>query len=409
MMSYDMPPDHIYYNLLINNHKTTVQNYLDYSPVEYRELRTEPLVTNTKLYDFSITRFSVEGARLPLFLAVPEQNDTDANKTIYKFGIIGEYAIPADSLTYSNDVMENILWSSENKKLSKPSPPSSRTLVNQYLSNEYYFSYDLSHLVKVLNDNIATMWASLQDDFKAYYLAQTSSAGPDFITKPPQFYYDKTTGKFILYCDKNGFSDDYTSAGEAQQEKFTIYMNSNLYNLFKFSAENLGGDTENTLGKSGFHYKLTYQDNILGKSEETIGSTTYIKLQQPKITTSSGFSPVAQIVFTSNILPIQREFAGQDLDIYDETRNTQGSTTNNSIDIITDLELGLGRVEDIQDKIIYNPTAQYRYADISSSNDKIDKIGINILWKNRMNGNYHSLYLNNGGNCSIKMLFELKK
>jgi hypothetical protein len=57
--------------------------------------------------------------------------------------------------------------------------------------------------------------------------------------------------------------------------------------------------------------------------------------------------------------------------------------------------------------ILYQPTAEYRLADIAGAGD-LRSIDVQLWWKGRLDGQLYPINMFNMASCSIKMLFRKK-
>jgi len=86
----DNEPDHIYYNANIVNQNSTTATPLGKEPlVQFQETRSTAIISDVSKYNFSITRFTMNGCgrTLPLFIPQIQVNGGDRDLTAYGIGL----------------------------------------------------------------------------------------------------------------------------------------------------------------------------------------------------------------------------------------------------------------------------------------------------------------------------------
>jgi len=147
----DNEPDHIYYNANIVSQNALTEAPLGKAPVvQFQETRSTALISDVSKYDFSITRFTMNGCgrNLPLFIPQIQVNGGDRDLTSY--GITLDW-VQIGSLTYGGFTVTTQTYSalayvqfasqfynayvSEGKEL--PFPPT--TTNQQNIAQPYYY------------------------------------------------------------------------------------------------------------------------------------------------------------------------------------------------------------------------------------------------------------------------------
>lgn len=135
---------------------------------------------------------------------------------------------------------------------------------------------------------------------------------------------------------------------------------------------------------------------------------TYWISRQDYNSTGSLWSPVQSIVFTTNLLPVKKEYTGKPLILGD---NIVGSTTNSQsafepivADFIIDQQYE--KAEGWRDFTLYEPQAEYKMISLTASHDEIRNIDLQVFWKYRLTGELIPLTMFNCSDVAVKMLFR---
>jgi len=213
---------------------------------------------------------------------------------------------------------------------------------------------------------------------KCYSDLQTKTGGA-FTASCPFMSYDAPSGLFSLYFDTTG-------------EQFTVNFDSNLYHMFY-----------------SFYFRNTNELVISGNNGTnvvTINTKTYNKITQDFISTST-WSPVDSLTFTTTKIPIVPEQSIQPLTINDDSNLINVSSSAQTYQkIITDISLPVDRSSDWRSYITYVP-AFPRYIHLNSINDLKD-IDISLFFQDKNTGNLIPVCLGNGGCVTMKLAFKRK-
>jgi len=136
---------------------------------------------------------------------------------------------------------------------------------------------------------------------------------------------------------------------------------------------------------------------------------SYYTMTQEYESTSTLWSPVSALVFTSTLIPIFPESVGEPI-VYgagNDTANANNSTSAFS-PIITDIALPLNAASDYRTFIEYVPTAEYRLSSFTSSRQELRNIDVQVFWKCRLDNNLYPVRMFNLSSVSIKMMFRKK-
>ena len=405
-------PDHLYVNLsLINNDITDGTD----PNVVFTETRQNPIIQNPMEYNFSVVRFDMNGPNkdLPLFIPRIEEGQADPNKTVYQvtLSVNYNYTNPPSPFTGSGTLTSTpasgtLIWTPEVLDTAiapLPAPPITR----QDVSSRYYWATTFSHWVDIVNSAFQSAWNNLNTQFQAV------SGGASLTTKAPWISYNPTDNLFTLYADRYGFGDNggatsnRTSAGTTADENFSLFFNTNLFGLltnFRNQFVNLSG---------GRTYQILIQNikwqNILQVNSPPAPmaqAASYWILVQDYESTSSLWSPVESIVFTTSLMPLVFEQASEPVVFGASNLGASTGVQANFTPIITDTSLAMTSASNYREFFQYSPTAEYRLANFVRSSAPLQQIQVSVFWKNRLNGQLYPLQMYNSSSVSIKMLFR---
>lgn len=363
-------PDIVYYNCDIINNKTIDAGFAQDPIVRFSETRDQPIISDSSKYEFSIIRFTLNGANknLPILIPSIQTGQNNPNLTVYSCTIVNGAGLPFQ--TYIQFIPE---------EATAPIPAS--PFLGQDLTTNYYYVYTYDRWVQLVNTAL-----------------QASHTAAGYAGQPPLLSYSPTTTLFTL-C----LPPDYYGGGTA-----TLYFNSNLYGLVSnFPANSTGQDDPN--GKDWFIVP-SLQVNLstpTGFNHQVLGATTNLILSQDYNSTGSLWSPIASIVFQSSFIPIVAENIGTPVRFGESSTNLSRTVPSNFSPTITDISLATETSDQWRGLIYYSPTGEYRMTSLQGKNE-IRSIDIQVYWKNRLDGRLVPLSLFNLSSCSIKMMFRRK-
>lgn len=402
-------PTHIYYNIDLANNKTLDNG--SNPNLSYNENRDTPILRDAQDYYFSIIRFQLNGLTLhsiPLCIPVIEEgsknSSNDPNMTIYNVCVMYN-SLDGNGNHRQNYSVKNIVYVPQNKSVSSMG-------LNDY-SNDYYFVHTYDHFLKMVNK-------AMEDANN-----EASSKNGDISKKePPRLGYDASSGNFNLYLDNSGYGrkdDPYIGNNDS---KCRLFFNSNLYNLFaNFPHDAVGNDVKNAieyfqsndLSNPSYTsipecaYDIFPVRNLTTESKSVNGVNCF-EVKQEFNSTSSFWSPVQSLTFTSNIVPVLAELSGTPIEFKDIGLNPNNSSDNKNDyrKIITDMIVPLGSPDSYKKTITYYPSSQYRMSEFTKARFDLRHIGIDGFFKLRRNGKLVPLKLPNQSSCSFKILFQHK-
>lgn len=433
--SYDMnevkeDPDYIYYNCdIINNGSQSSLTAVDEANpiIRFNETRDAPIINDCSKYNFSIIRFALNGSgkALPCFIPSirigPVNNPTsNINLTVYDVGlsVSVSYTVGVNTFTNTFNATAPVIYAPEIQDPAvAPLPSPLSTQVGQDLNTLYYWVMNVSHWVDLVNDAYQTAWNTLNTAFNAWYLLNFGLPGPNLTTQPPRLTFNPTTNLFNIWADRYGFGDNQIpivppatqnrTAPATADENFSMYMDANLYGMFS------NFDSQYLNQPNSFTYKILITNiaklfnniyNVFSPPAPAVKS--YWIMTQDHPSTSSLWSPIASIVFTSGTLPLVFETTGEPIRFGTGNVGTENSTQAAFQPIITDIQLTNDNAFNYRDFIQYAPDAEYRLASFQKSKVPISQIDIQVYYKNRLDAKLYPLRMYNLSSVSIKIMFR---
>ena len=105
---------------------------------------------------------------------------------------------------------------------------------------------------------------------------------------------------------------------------------------------------------------------------------------QREISSIALWNPVASIVFSSSLLPIQSTQTSLPKEVGNSDTNFSGNGNNsNFLNIITDFSIAVDGGNQYRPMLVYKPAAEYRLIDMHSSMN-LNKIDIIVYWKRHL-------------------------
>ncbi len=415
-------PDIVYYNLDIISGKDIDEGEGSYPLAKFNETRDSAIIGDCSKYNMSIVRFTMNGCdkTLPMFIPRIELGQSDPNKTAYHIcmkvtidhdfgGVIGQI-----SETFYTD--QPLIWQPQNLKAKNPNPP-----LQKLELIDYYFAYNYDHIVNLINNTYQACFNDITAQWNTYVAGLAGPPAPvPIVTTVPQLYYNPQSKLFELYCDTYGFGGAKSqSHGTNSAEDFQLYFNSNMFGLFSnYPHFYEGGDlaTKNIEQKLNFAYKIITTDQRLGlnviEGKSNVGVDTgiyYWRVFQDYQSTSTLWSPISSIVFTSTLLPVNNEQTGVPVKYGTGNTNNAVGTASNFSPIITDISLPLDNAYGYNEFVSYIPSAEYRISALSNSPQEVRSIDINVFWKSRLTGELVPVELFNLSNISVKIMFRKRE
>jgi len=313
----------------------------------------------------------------------------------------------------------------------------------QDLSSRYYWVYTYSHWVDLINTTLVAINTALYNALFAQLPAPQQVAPFDtyanFATEfpAPIMAYDIGSGLFSIYYPDGYLNPITPSVGTATDVFQTLYFNVNMEGLFANFDNVYLNQPSHPANANGFRYTwinpttplaTLYPDGyanlqrvaVVGLNDNIRPAVTpnppqgyartWVKMTQNYTSTSTLWSPIDSIVFTSTLLPLQNEQTAPPNSL--GSRNTGNSTATSQsafAPIITDVALDLSSDPSGYRKMIYYaPQAEYRMADFQNSKADIRNVDIQVFWKNRLDNSLYPISMFNLSSVSFKLMFRKK-
>jgi hypothetical protein len=136
----------------------------------------------------------------------------------------------------------------------------------------------------------------------------------------------------------------------------------------------------------------------------------YWALQQDFACVDTMWSPIANLVFTSQLIPVVKEVQSVPNILGNGNLGNSAPVVPSAFQpIITDLELDLaGRGADAyRGFVLYEPQAEYRLSDFAASGE-LRSIDIQLWWKGRLDGQLYPVNMYNLSSVNLKLMFRKK-
>jgi len=370
--------DRLYYNVSIPHND--VQS-INGSPTEanFFEVRSNNLFdAPPDEYSMSVVRFTIPTQYIPLTIMPVTVNPSDATDR--------NYSIYSVTLSYGgSDFTQHIEYIPQAASQPVPPPPTGNDVFRpKYI---YYYSiYSVEWMLMLINTALSKAFTALTLVFPP---------APTLPTQPPFLTYNPATRLITLNAQITYDSDQLIPYIE-------IFMNNSLFQLFDASFQVIyyGFQTVNPDKSVKFLVKNNITNNA--PSLPVLGAS-YQMTQE--FSTIPNWSPLTNITFTSNSLPIRHEWLSGG-NVIQQNNGTTGIVSNIFRPILTDFEIDNGLGFETRTFIHYFPTAEYRRIDLIGK-IPIRNIDIQVWWKD----NYDNLYpilIPAHDEVSIKILFEKK-
>jgi hypothetical protein len=354
-------------------------------PVQFTQTRNIPFLFSPQDYYLSVVRFQIDTNSLPVFTCAIQYNQGNRDLSIYSVTLSWTNPV-APFQTFNQQTF--VTWSPQDQASPIPRPPNATNNLFQDNSGGYYYCYNYSYWIQVINTTWTTCFAALN--------AQVVGAGLVLPTaNAPVFTWDSDANVGILNADLLGYNQNVAN-------KIDIFMNLPLYQLFNslpayiqpFPAS-LGKNFKIDTGNFGNAQVIPFPFYL----------PTYNALQVfQEQTAVNVWSPISSIVFTSNTLPINST-AVCNPSIFLNGISTNNNGNNAGIEqVITDFQ---AENNIYKNSCLYIPSGENRYVDLMGTTP-LYTIDINMFWKDKT-GQLYPFRLSAGCAASIKVLFERKE
>jgi hypothetical protein len=352
-----MDSENVYYNATVICSKSDV-NSNDFHAM-FEDNTSQNIVSNTGDYQFAIVRYSLEGANLPIWIPTI----TNGNTTTYSITLTASPSGSGKTFTSDETFLQYI--------------PRNNVQMNDPI---YYFVYNYEQFVEMVNNAFVSALANLQTKIANYTLK----------SNVPIMEYNGQSNLFNIYCDAQGFVKN--TAGESM----TITFNNELYNLLR----TFYFDT-----KVNNFRQLIVQDKVSNVS--VINGITYYIASQYQSSTSSCWSPIQSIIFSSDSLALKPEIIGSVSYIGNGSSLGAGNSNNTQM-MITDFVLDLAKSSDYYSQMITYTPSLYRWIDLSAG-PSLKNFRFSAWWLNKFNQDRYPIMLSNHGSLTMKVTFRSRQ
>ena len=294
------------------------------------------------------------------------------------------------------------------------------TLVNEALDNANLAVYQTySNLAPFVGVNPAPAGATAYATFALWKQVHPS----------PQIIYDPVSQLFSLIVPTV-----YNAYPAGTPPLFQIYFNVNMEGLFSNFPNNYYNDgvgipfayappTPVAVPEGYANAILAYPTggSLLALNTITNASLpvpnvapayvgNWIKMTQNFLSTSTLWSPIDSLVFTSAMLPVQNEATAPPNILGAKNTGISAATSKSAFTpTITDVALDLSSDPSAYRKMIYYaPSAEYRMCDFQNSKFDIRNIDVQVFWRNRLDNQLYPVSMFNLSSVSIKIMFRKK-
>jgi hypothetical protein len=317
----------------------------------------------------------------------------------------------------------------------------------QDLSSKYYWVYTYSWWLVLVQRALET---ANNNCYRAYQAKATASLYATYtawlaVNPTPIISFNENTNLFSISYPGTYLSvSDQTTQGfpspNADTPVLSLYMNSNMAGLFSNFNNNYYNtpspiyQTSGGVQLSRWYYgsTQTFPDGLTtlmivkvnddGNNlvvRKTVATTitpgsspfpTRVVMTQNYLSTSTLWSPIDSIVFTTALIPIQNEAQAPPNTLGSKNTGNSASTSRSAFQpIITDVAFDLSSDPSAYRKMIYySPQAEYRMTDFQNSKADIRSIDVQVYWRNRLDNNLYPVSMFNLSSVSIKIMFRKK-
>lgn len=354
-------------------------------PVQFTQTRNLPFLYKPEDYYLSVVRFQIDTNSLPVFTCAIQFNQPNLALSIYSVTL--SWTNPVAPFQAFNQ-QTFLSWQPQDLASPVPRPPSLTQNKFQDDSGGYYYAYNYSYVIQIVNTTLAICFQALA--------AQVVAAGLVLpTTNAPVITWNNDKNVAILNADILGYNQTIAN-------HIDIFMNLPMYQLFN-SLPAYIMPFPTLLGKN---YRID-TDNF-GNAQVTpfpFYLPTYNAYQVfQEQTAVNVWSPVTSIVFTSNTLPINST------NVCNPSIFVNGISTNNNgnnsdiAQVITDFQ---AENNIYKNSCLFFPMGENRYIDLMGTTP-LYTIDINVFWKNKV-GILYPFRLSAGCCASIKIMFERKE
>lgn len=331
-------------------------------PMVFEERRDVPILGDDEPHRFrvAVAKFQIPtGGNLPVFM--PRMKDLTLNdhETVYSFTM--KYKTYA--FTYT------VRYTPEGLNTPAPSLPAK-------YDDPYFMVYNKHHVVDMLNESLSACWDALK-----VVVTNGGDTLPGTDTAP-WMLYDPGSDQIIINTDIAAFNRTLVNP-------VTLWVNGYLHQLIP-SFEWQKDRTATTQAE----YMLDIHTNH-NQTVYEVSTTLSVIQSYQAYSTSSLWSPVKNLLFTTSSLPVRGTLSGP-VNTVDGAPPVSQQRDN----IITDFS-----PTELTEQLTLSPNF-YRWIDLHPSANDLKHIDVAVEWEDSIYGGRHQLQLPPGATASLLLVFD---
>lgn len=346
-----------YYNIQIG------PNLTDIIPANFEEVRNDTILDNIENYRMAITRFEIPFGNLPLVIFRIQEGLVQSDRNLGVYSTLLEYG--------GSDFQDYLIYVPNKINITLPNPPSLNGGHQDINQEGYYFIYDFSQMVNLIN----TSFEQNHNDMIAAFPI------PDFGIAP-FLLYDPISQLFSLIVDYK-----YIIEG------VKIFINDSL-NRFLNGFDYINDDFTNN---KEFQFRI-YDTGLWDNGypiQPTIGALPEFVRVKQNVSNIAMWGEIKKIIFKTSLLPIRNEYKNSGI------KGQPGANIQSPI--LTDFLIDNWKGQ--RENIIFIEDGEYRYIDFVA-NGPLRKISVQLFWEDTEFVE-RPLSLISGREVNIKIMFAL--
>ena len=363
MQQNKLPDDRIYYNVVINNNNIDSNTLI---PCTFSANLSLPIMQNPSEYYMAITRFSIPGLSLPLFVCPIQSEQNDPLLT--PFAVV---------LSYEGvDYEEYVSYIPENTYTQPPAPGAQAD--GQQIQSNYYYIYSVQNFLNMVNNALA-------EAFLALITEQPSAP----VTEAPYFSFDSTTQLISLTCQRDFIS--------SESDPVLIYINTSLYKYFD-GFQYIYNPVNNDNKDYQFVISDTGNNSYTPPGDTVVTPSDYLRTPQ-QYQCMYNWIGMQGILVTTSLLPVVGEW------IPGPISSSNGQNTN-QLKLITDFQPSFTTLADCRSIFQYSQQGPYRAINLASDRP-LTQVDLNVYFQDRLN-NLYQVFIPPGFSFNMKIIFIKK-
>lgn len=366
--------DFVHVNIILQNQELLLPGEIPVFAATTNYSLDTPLIKKCDDYYLIVDSFNCSLSNIPVFIPdiqpnIPPYNNTNVDKTMYSFTM--EY-----NGIVSDQIFVDFISQNPNKYVFPPNPAQDRTTT-------YYYVYTYTIMCEMFNNALNNAFINLGSKV---VLPGLSTA--------PYFYYDNSSQKFSLVCQKIFY--DLVNV----VTPIKIFCNYSLFELIYSLPNTYLGDNQGNVPSSGRDFQLYVTDlgnNIISYPGVPNPAGDFIETTQNNSSIYSFFPMKSMYVATSNIPVMTSLVPRKPIEFYKNPNVVSKQQNILDIDPVIIGNLVKNRNYIQFRSVIYSPITL-------SSSTPLNSLNVSLYWRDRF-GNSYIVYLNNNQPSNIRLLF----